>query len=502
MGGMKHNNSVSFCATVLSAIAFCATVWAADYVVAVDRETQEDVAWQVVVDALKAKHQAKVLVYGDSAKLNDLLPGLRREKPKYVCFVSKPERVGRVLVVNAAQLLRRIDDDSYGDALWGIITGYDAADALRLARTPKAREIGRIATSEGTPEVLNDWDGGFSSDEANKDNFWFKEGSAPVKWRSTGGNPARALAEAFNTSAVDYFLTSGHATQHDWQIVYNRNEGSLRHDAEANLFFMNPLGEMYPVKSSSPKIYLPAGNCLIGDIDQRACMVTSWIHSGGVEQFCGYTCVTFFGFMGWGVRSQLEEARCAFSEAYYLQNQLLLWALSRKKDGQLATLSLAVDNFGGGRRVNAFIDAHKKDLCRVEDGREVLDNEALGLLWDRDVVAFYGDPAERVTYPESRRTFRVTVKGEALEVTFLKDLEFGPLMDVKAVRPVMALLDEPPAGTCLLDAAGTPVAQAVVNDRFLLIPVTGRHAAGETLHYRFSRTPPDLSLPSPGQRGR
>ena len=478
-----------FCVAWLSVLAGIPSVWAADYVVAVDRETQADAAWQNVVDTLKAKHQAEVVAYDGASKVSAILPELQRLKPRYVCFVTKPERAGRALVVNAAQLLRKIDDDPYGDAFWGIITGFDAADALRLAQTPAAREIGRIATSMGSDGALEGWNGGFASDEANKNNFWTKDaGQASVKG-ATGGNPAKALAEAFNTRPIDYFVTSGHATQHDWQIIYNQNEGSLRHDADGNLRFVNPQGEAYPMKSDSPKIYLAAGNCLIGDIDRRACMATAWLHSGVVEQFCGYTCVTFFGFMGWGVKSHLEEARCAFSEAYYLQNQMLLWALAQKKDGSLATVPLAVDDFGGGQGVNTFIKAHAKDLTSAQPlgAARALDQDALGLLWDRDIVAFYGDPAERVTYPASRKTLRVTVKGASVELTFLKDVNFGPLTDVKAARPVITLLDAAPVGTKLLDAAGDVVAKAVVNDMFLLIPVTGKHAAGETLRYSLAK---------------
>ena len=477
--------SVAIC---LAAFLVVPCAWGtADYVVAVEKGTDADPAWHAVVDALKAKHAAEVLVYDGNANLHALLPGLKESKPKHVCFVTKPETAGRDLVVKAAQLLRQIDDDPYGDAFWGVITGYDAADALRLAKTPKAREVRRTATSMGSDGTLDGWQAGFASDEANKNNFWQKKPGGEKEKTSTGGDPAKALAQAFNTIDVDYFVTSGHATQHDWQIVYNRNEGSLRHDDEANLRFMNPAGAVYPMKSASPKIYLAAGNCLIGHVDKRACMATSWIHSGGVEQFCGYTCVTFFGFMGWGVKSHLEEARCSFAEAFYLQNQMLLWVLSHKKDGALMRQALTPDDFGNGHNVQAFIQAHVKDLVAPKNGKLVLDQDALGFLWDRDIVAFYGDPAERVTFPDERRSLVVDVKDDAVSVTFRRDMNFGALSDVKTARPVMALLERPPAGTKLVDAKGETVADAVVNDRFVLIPVTGKHAAGETLRYRIVR---------------
>ena len=92
------------------------------YVVAVDSSTASDPAWTKVVDTLVAKYKAKTLTYADVSKINDLLPELKSISPRYVCFVSKPEMAGRELIVEAAQLLRHIDDDPYGDAIWGVVT--------------------------------------------------------------------------------------------------------------------------------------------------------------------------------------------------------------------------------------------------------------------------------------------------------------------------------------------------------------------------------------------
>ena len=135
--------------------------------------------------------------------------------------------------------------------------------------------------------------------------------------------------------------------------------------------------------NACPKVYLAAGNCFVGNVDGPACMTTAWLHAGGAEQICGYAHVTFFGFMGWGVKSLFEEARCSFAEAYYLQNQLLLWVLLNTRDGTLATMPV-----------------DPADLSR---------RRANGYLWDRDLVAFYGDPAYRVTFPEERRSLDVVV---------------------------------------------------------------------------------------------
>ena len=280
---------------ILFALAAASQALFGSYVVAVEKETYADPEWKKVADALVAKHSATRLEYDGNEKLDSILPGLKKARPKYVCFVSRPETAGRDLVVGAAQLLRKIDDDPYGDAFWGILTGYEAADAMRIVKAPRERVIRRAATSMGSEGAVKGWSAGFASNEGNKNDFWRKRPGGEVEKVPTDGNPAKALADAFNTIDVDYFVTSGHATQHDWQIIYNKNEGSLRHDSEARLAFMSPEGGIYPVTKASPKIYLAAGNCLIGNVDRRDCMATAWMHTGGAEQMCGYTAVTFFG---------------------------------------------------------------------------------------------------------------------------------------------------------------------------------------------------------------
>lgn len=480
---MKTKNLILF-----ALAASCQAMFGA-YVVGVEKGTYADFEWKKVVDALVAKHSATRLEYDGNANLEAMLPELRMIKPKYVCFVSRPETAGRDLVVGAAQLLRRIDDDPYGDAFWGIVTGYEAADAMRVVKAPRERTIRRAATSMGSDGALRGWEAGFASNEGNKNDFWLKRPGEAAQKLSTGGDPAKSLAEAFNTVDIDYFVTSGHATQHDWQIIYNRNEGSLRHDGEARLRFMNPAGASYPVTNATPKIYLAAGNCLIGNVDRRDCMATAWMHTGGVEQMCGYTAVTFFGFMGWGVKSHLEEGRCSFAEAYYLQNQMLLWALAQV-DAELPARKIAVEDFGNGRSsTRKFINAHAEVLATGVTGGVVtgIDQTALGLLWDRDIVAFYGDPAERVLFPTERRTLRTEINGDEIVITFLKDMKFGDVADVKSARPVILFAETPPRGTRLVDAGGKEVPRAVVNDRFVLVPVSGRHTAGETLRYRIAR---------------
>ena len=414
------------------------------YVVAFDKTGGDE--WKKVAVALGRKHDAKVMQYEGLEGLGGVLDELRKIKPKYVCFVVPPESAGRIFMGVAFQVMRHIDDDPYGDAIWGVITGYSAADGMRIVQAPLRREIRSFATSMGGAHSLDNWDSGFASDERTADNFWVKRPGGANEKVATDGNIAKALADAFNTIPVDYFVTSGHARERNWQIIYNKNKGMLVHTAEAGLKFLEPSGASHNLTNASLKVYIGAGNCLIGHVDSRACMATAWMHAAGVEQFAGYTVPSWYGFMGWGVSGLFGEGRYSLAEARFLENERLLWAKTRKL--------------------------------------KPMDEK--GLTYDRDVFAFYGDPAQRIMFPEDKTPYKVAVKGDAVEVTFTHDCSFAPLSDVRGARPVMALLDAPPPGNALLGADGKEVADSVVTERFIFIPAPGKHTAGEVLKYKIS----------------
>ncbi len=421
------------------------------YVVAVDESVAFDAEWGKVVAALKAKHKAEVLGFAGEAGLPPLLAELRKSRPKYVCFVAKPESVGRSFVTAAHKAMRMIDDDPYGDAIWGIVTGYDAADALRIVESPSGGKVAGYATSMGGPDTLNSWERGIASDERTPDNLWVRRPGGAVEKVPTGGNIAKSLADAFNSVKLDYFVTSGHARERNWQIVYNKNCGMLVHTDDAKLEFVEPgNAARHALTNAHLRVYIGAGNCLIGHVDARACMATAWMRVAGVEQFCGYTVPSWYGFMGWGVKGTFESGRYSVPEAKFLENERLLWA----------------------------------------SGRDLSAMDRKGVEYDRDTFAYYGDPAQRIMFPKDTMPYTVEVKGprllrRSMEVTvrFTKDCDFAPLSDARGARPVMALLDCDPPGRALFGKDGAKVSDAVVTERFIFIPMPGHHAAGEVCKY-------------------
>lgn len=111
-----------------------------DYVVLVRESTQADAAWRRVVDRLVEMHQAEVVTYRQLP--SEVLSRLQVLYPRYVAVVDKPENVKRDFVVDLNRMSRKIDEDMYADFLWGMITGYDAAAALRLVeKAGEAKEV-------------------------------------------------------------------------------------------------------------------------------------------------------------------------------------------------------------------------------------------------------------------------------------------------------------------------------------------------------------------------
>jgi zinc protease len=200
-------------------------------------------------------------------------------------------------------------------------------------------------------------------------------------------------------------------------------------------------------------------------------MTTAWLHSGGVCQMFGYTVVTFYGYMGWGTGMLFDEGRLSLSEAFFLNNQALLHQLATRAP----QLLMAMPASYGDQDIQRFAEHFVKGGGRDE----------LGLLWDRDTVAFYGDPAWVARYPPRASAVNYRLEEDkglwSLVVTSLKD---GPGDDPKGgSRPLMILLPERLGG--IRDVTCDAPVQPVVTERFILRPLSGKDSMGTTVRVTF-----------------
>jgi zinc protease len=321
-----------------------------DYAVVVSKATHADADWSKVVDILVKKHNASVIVYDQS--VDEALPALKKQFPRYTCFVTKPEDAERQFVAQVHQLTRTLDSDPYTDTFWGILTGYDATNALVIASHSEPLVVKKVASgTEFATEMVTE---GQWYDELVRNKHVKKEPGGKAQQLKGPDDTTRAIVNLLNDYKPDLMITSGHATEANWMIGFRFRSG----------FFKSEAGQMYgedtnkqriEIDSKNPKVYMPIGNCLMGHINGPDAMALAWMNDVGVKQMIGYTIPSGYGYGGWGCLDYFVEqpGRYTFNEAFLANHHALI------------------------HRMNAD-DTSSGDKKRLQG--------------DRDVVTFYGDP--------------------------------------------------------------------------------------------------------------
>jgi len=429
------------------------------YAVLVSRSTFADAGWKAVVEALRAKHKASVIVYPKS--VDEARAALARDFPRYACVVARPEDVGVRLVVDVHRLMRKLDDDPYTDCLWGILTGYEAADALRIAKHAEPLVVRKGAA--GTGLNLDVFDAGRWFSEGEKGAMWEKLPGGKAEKKKVPQDTTKLLVDTFNDFKPDLFVTSGHATTRDWQIGYSYRNGQFRCKA-GQLFGLDMQKQAHNINSPNPKVYLPVGNCLMGRVPGPDCMALAFMRTGGVYQMLGYTVLTWYGYMGWGVKDLFigQPGRYSLAEAFYINNQTLIYQLETR--------------FPDKARVDFESYALERDrrlLGKLAAKHGLKGKDPLGLLWDRDVVAFYGDPAwdARLAPRPLAWEQKLTEKDGVYTFTLAADRDTG------RPRPPVILFPHRVKDVRIITGAEL---EPVVTDNFLLLPKPTKFEKGKT----------------------
>jgi zinc protease len=411
---------------------------APEYAVVCPRTLLEDPGWTSVVRALERRHDAAVIAY-------DGKPGERRAelaalRPRFTCFVARPDQVTREFVAGVHRLAAEYDEDPYLDTQWGILTGYDASNALAIARESRPLEIRRVAG--GTDFALDMVEEGRWYCELRKNHGMVKAPGGEPRAVTVPDDTTALLAGALNDGKTDLFSTSGHATERDWQIGYRYKNGQFQSRA-GRLYGLDTADREIDIASPNPKVYLPIGNCLMGHIDGADAMALAWMKSAGVRQMIGYTVPTWFGYAGWGMLDYFVEqpGRYTMAEAFYANTQALIHRLQTDPPDH------------GDRR---------------------------GLAFDRDKVAFYGDPAWEARLRPRELPFDQTLvrKGEVytFRVTPRRgETSYAPVNvngSQRGGRPFVAILPQRIGAAEVMDGAAW---KPVIADDFVLVP---RPAAG------------------------
>jgi zinc protease len=433
----------------------------ADYAIVVSQKTRSDAGWASVVDTLREKHRAAVVSY--ATNVLEALPDLKQQFPRYVCFVAPPAEATRPFVAEVHRLTRRFDDDPYTDCFWGILTGYDAANARRIAQFREPLTVRKVAS--GTELAMDMVEQGVWFCELKQGRMVRKEpGQAAVEQKGPD-DTTKALVDTLNEYHADLFVSSGHATERDWMIGFRYKNGFFKHE-NGQLYGLDTQGRKFPVQSPNPKVYLPIGNCLMGHIDRPDCMALAWMNSAGVHQMLGYTLPTWYGYMGWGVLDYFVEqpGRYTLTEAFFANHHALTHRLAT---GFPDMLHAAPDAQGQV--------AARPSLSAEAKAAGLTPNDARGLVFDRDVVAFYGDPAWAARLADRPGAFGQKLTRTAdtylFEITPQRGADsFKPINrngSQRGGRPFVAFLPHRIREAKVIEGADL---KPVITDDFILVP--------------------------------
>lgn len=386
------------------------------YAVMISPETEKIPEWKAVADTLVSKHSGVLLPFSTEDSRNlELLKAAGNVR--YLAIVARPEELDRVVVNRIHRMTRKLDADPYGDCIWGIITGYSADDALRIARAEMPLVVSRAggttnidASRFSTSMCVTDWEP-FQTVE--------QRGYAEPKTNLHPDSPqgmAFKLASFWEKENPQLMVTSAHATQYNLEMPFGKgllvSWGNRFHllDMEQKQHYVKFLkGVLFDGKEedlkkyvenaalpilapdSSPKIWLAAGNCLFGDVKKsRNTMAVTALSAYGCNQVVGYTVPSWYGAGGWGTLGLFfsNHGNSSLAEAWYLNNQFILEKTIREFPGLMTVEFNAQSISEQGKEAQEFYEAVRKAGYPLEK-----DQSALGLVHDRDVVAFYGDPA-------------------------------------------------------------------------------------------------------------
>jgi len=336
-----------------------------DYAVVASESTASADGWKDVINAAVSRHSAQVIAYSGTPFPASVKEELAACRPRYVCFVAQAAEVTEDFVRNAHQLTRELDEDPFGDCLWGIVTGQRADDALGLVTAQSPFQIEK-ALLKSAGDFLEWLPAGEYHSEGNNQTMWVKEEGGEIDKRTDGPyDDTETLVVGLNSGQYQLFLTSGHASQYTWQLHWPDPDGEgFFYSDDGQLYAIDHNGTRFDINNPQPIVYWGPGNCLIGRLAGPDSIALGWLGSGGAIQFCGYVIPTWYGYMGWGLNDyflKLQD-RFSFAEAFFLTNQALIFDQIKSTPG-----------------TNPY-----------------------GLEYDKNTVVFYGNPAVRAVVSPCR----------------------------------------------------------------------------------------------------
>lgn len=389
-----------------------------------------DEAWKEVANTIALKHNAEVVTFVELPR--EALDALRSHNPRYVAIVDMPENIGRDYVIDLHMMCREVDNDIYGDFMWGIITGYDAAAAMRMV--DNSTEPLLVKDAVATIMELNSakWFDNYAWVDDHTRGLWgYKNGRNGEIVTDTVAKEQvldkfRELYEAYDP---DLIVTAAHATQQNLEMPY-----SLGHIKPRNgkLYTQNIFTgeERDIVESGKRRVYTAVGNCLIGDMNNtNESMAAAWMNGSNVATMIGYVVTTWHGRSGWGALKYwvTNPERYTLADAVYINQQDFLHQQNEWYPELINERYEYCDKFM--EELTTVANRLSEVLGREVDMNNAADWDMMGFWHDRDVLVYYGDPMWKINLQsvenENDYTVNSSVRADKCVVTITTGANFS-----------------------------------------------------------------------------
>lgn len=399
-----------------------------EYLVLANQSIKNDSDWNKVVQKLSTKHDNAPVIYYEQYP-DELLSQVRKIKPKYVGIVDKPEYLNREFIIRLNRFSRTIDDDIYVDFLWGVITGYKAASAEKMVDNSTEPLIIKSCVSTIMETDEGKWFDSYAyMDDQNMGIYGYKmPGDKSVKRErllktipaTRGSQQVPDLLpifyEMYEKVDPDLIITASHASEKALEMPFSAGFIKAK---DGELYAELPEGNKKLVESGKRRVYLPIGNCLIGNIDNtKNSMALAWMNSANVTTFVGYVVSTWYGRSGWGGLKYFltSPGRYTIAESFFLNQQDMLAQMNNMYPKILD-------------EPYTYNESNIMSLA-AERLEEVLDrkptNDEVGFWYDLDILALYGDPKWDVRLIDKPEERDFTVTGEYRDKQYILTINTG-----------------------------------------------------------------------------
>lgn len=409
-----------------------------EYAVLISSVSADMPEWRAVAQALLDKYPGAKLCVLPELTEEACTEALRKTCPRYAAVVLRPQEVTRDTTNALHRAARNVDEDPYGDCIWGIVTGYEPSDALRIARGQGTIVLNRLlAVAQPDNErfehscCMSEKEGCSVTERTGESTVTTLDATTPEGQEALQDGLQSYFARQLTSQNPQLIVTATPSTPFNLEMPLCKGlifpaenrfysvdcqhliafASARQPAAEGKTGALQSLAEAmrFPAiePDASERVWLALGSGDMGDAcGSRQSMVITAVSAYGCHQFVSSTISSWYGKMATDVlRFFFDHTETTtLAQAVFLANQLLI-EKTLSIDPRLLQVRV------NGQTVGAEF---QRDL--LASGVQVTNDQArdaAGLVLERDALVFFGDPARPAVVSSARRRAPLAVtKGE------------------------------------------------------------------------------------------